>query len=903
MRVLWFCSVGMFHVLWNVAKMVVRAFSGVGLTEMALELGAVYLDQFERAASFRATMRVFSAVWVALLATLPNDDEDTEDEERHSQLRVLRLLRDTVGRVVIAHRAARSGNHGLFYAALCALAPIAPATGSFKYAALFARWTYSIQGIATDAAEHIRTQLASWPGARLSVGGAVLHFDELMEEAIRFLKGVTSQRHLRDAHALAAHFTHAQRRHEWMAEFFAAVRSDHVARTTRASAHRRSADVARLVPVLTDVFASGRPSDAPLFATSVYLRNAGARTKLLRAFKIGAERLVVKIRQLVTRTEPIDSTGAKVKNVPEFFSVGAAVSAARLRGGSTHDVAARALVNAAESFFQADLSRMRTEDEKTAAMADMLRAAAGPYPHTLANPDGTKTPSTQETTMPVLASMSTATPEMAAGATVETAGAAAVVAVAAADTHAIDALQLLMAEASSTAVRTVAWLAGRLVERVLALLPPAARHVYLCFPRPGLLPSPWSAPTPTASVHTTRARARRTSAAAAERTVSLAMLGADARVRRGVVHALVPLLLRHAWPVSLEVTVDAEAEDDPAAAPVSVRDGQAVVRPDLAHAVGESSGAVWLLLRAAGRGGVVHSSDAQAVDWGMHVAMADRAQTYLLRYTGTRTLHINVGALLAALEAGTAGAGERRLPDSWTPQQRVQSVLVAKALAGNVWHEALGTVSAGAVVQLLFDHAHTIGPLWHAYANAVNADAAHRLVLRVFFESGGLRRQGLAMPYPDGASDAALNEAHTRLAGQLLRAHQHRRGRPIGHGLLPPPRAVRLSIARASTYLAYVAQGVRTPCTRFLGWAATDGGYAVVNGGLLVHWDDNDDGTRVLGPSPPPPAGTATTQRPSTHQAVAAARASKRAAPLSARPSPVSSSQRPRFDGGQASAD
>jgi hypothetical protein len=185
----------------------------------------------------------------------------------------------------------------------------------------------------------------------------------------------------------------------------------------------------------------------------------------------------------------------------------------------------------------------------------------------------------------------------------------------------------------------------------------------------------------------------------------------------------------------------------------------------------------------------------------------------------------------------------------------------------------------------------------------VNADAAHRLVLRVFFESSGLRRQGLAMPYPDCASDAALNEAHTRLASQLLRAHQHRRGRPIGHGRLPPPRAVRVSIVRASTYLASLAQGVLTPRTRFVGWAATDGGYAVVNGGLLVHWDDNDDGTRVLGPSPPPPAGTATTQRPSTHQAVAAARASKRAAPLSARLSPVSSSQRPRFDGGQASAD
>jgi hypothetical protein len=42
---------GMFHVLWNFSKMVLRAFSGGGLLQMALELGSTYLDQYYSAAT------------------------------------------------------------------------------------------------------------------------------------------------------------------------------------------------------------------------------------------------------------------------------------------------------------------------------------------------------------------------------------------------------------------------------------------------------------------------------------------------------------------------------------------------------------------------------------------------------------------------------------------------------------------------------------------------------------------------------------------------------------------------------------------------------------------------------------------------------------------------------------
>jgi hypothetical protein len=896
---------GMFHVLWNLSKMVLRAFSGVGLLQMALELGSTYLDQFERSANYRATMRVLSAIWVALMSTLPRDDQaGADDDERREQLQVLHLLCDTVGRLVIAHHAARVGDHRLFYAAVCALAPIAPASGSYKYAAMLARWTYAIQGAATEAAEHVRAQLAERPGARLTVGGGLLHYDEIMEETIRFLKGVTDQRHLRDEHKLASHFAHAQPRHQWMAEFFAAVRGDHVARTTTAAATRRSADLRHLVETLATTLASGRPSDAPLFATAPYLHDAKRRAKLLGAFAVGAERLVTQVRQLVTRTEPMNSTGATAKNVPEFFSV-AAVRVSRGKNDTAHDVSARALAKAAAAFIAADLPRAEVEAEKTAVVAAMLRAAAGPYPHTLAQVDGAKTPSTQATTMPVMAALaSTATTTTAAAAP----AVAATMVVAAADTHAIDGLQLLMAEADGMAVRTAAWLAQRLVERVLATIPAAARHVYLVFPRPGLLPSPWTAPPPAlASAQTARRRTRRDGNTVAARTFVAAMIGADARLRREVVHDLVPLLLGAQWPHDLEVTVDAESEHDPAAVPVTVLGGRVRARPDLRHTVGESAGAAWLLLRAGGRGGVVHTSDAQSVDWALHVAMADRTHAYWLCYTGARTHTVDVGELLAALEAGTAGAGECRLPEDWTAEQRVHSVLVAKAMAGNAWHEALATVTAGTVLRYYFEHAATVGPLWDTDADAVCTVAAHRLVLRVFFEASGLRKEGLAMPYPDHASDAVLEQAHASLAGQLLRKYTHRPGRPIGYGLLPSSRAVRLSIARASTYLRYVLMGVRTPRTRFVGWVARDSGYRIVDGVLRLHWDDDEDGAPVEGPEPrarttassataTSAARTRTRHGPTGNDTPATARATKRTAPLSARPSPVSALQRPRLE-------
>jgi hypothetical protein len=85
----------------------------------------------------------------------------------------------------------------------------------------------------------------------------------------------------------------------------------------------------------------------------------------------------------------------------------------------------------------------------------------------------------------------------------------------------------------------------------------------------------------------------------------------------------------------------------------------------------------------------------------------------------------------------------------------------------------------------------------------------------------------------------------------------------------------RLSVGRAALYHQYI-KSVLAPDTPFIGWTQPGGGFALVEGVLLLHWDCADD-RKVLGPK----------------RALEAALKTKRSRqPLSAVPSPLSSAQR-----------
>jgi hypothetical protein len=71
----------------------------------------------------------------------------------------------------------------------------------------------------------------------------------------------------------------------------------------------------------------------------------------------------------------------------------------------------------------------------------------------------------------------------------------------------------------------------------------------------------------------------------------------------------------------------------------------------------------------------------------------------------------------------------------------------------------------------------------------------------------------------------------------------------------------RLSVGRAALYHQYV-KSVLTPATPFIGWTQPGGGFALVEGVLLLHWDGADD-RKVLGPKRALEAALKTKRSPS----------------------------------------
>lgn len=85
----------------------------------------------------------------------------------------------------------------------------------------------------------------------------------------------------------------------------------------------------------------------------------------------------------------------------------------------------------------------------------------------------------------------------------------------------------------------------------------------------------------------------------------------------------------------------------------------------------------------------------------------------------------------------------------------MRSFLLAKAIAGNDYHEAIGATPSAVLVTYLRYASSSIGPLAPP-AGTVDVDAVHRLVLCIAFEVSKLRAGGKPYPYPDRASGVAL---------------------------------------------------------------------------------------------------------------------------------------------------
>lgn len=142
----------------------------------------------------------------------------------------------------------------------------------------------------------------------------------------------------------------------------------------------------------------------------------------------------------------------------------------------------------------------------------------------------------------------------------------------------------------------------------------------------------------------------------------------DFRRRLGAVPVLASALIAYTWPADLEVIVDAETADNPCAPVVSVEGGVHRERPELAHAFCEADGALWHLPHRLGQGGVIHSTDADTVDWGLNTLLLEHVQglaglrrQYHVRYRALSKRAVDMNALWLALAEGRpstcAGAG------------------------------------------------------------------------------------------------------------------------------------------------------------------------------------------------------------------------------------------------------
>ena len=836
---------------WTMAKAVVKMFSNFGIYQLALALGAAYLEKMENLSNFRAGMRVLAAIYLALCLGLPERADQPasvrqEDRDRHEELEVLHLMRRVLGWLFAMHRAERCGHSALFFEALSALAPILPATGSNLYTVLVAKFLYGVRG---PGAGTIREQLAKWPGVRLHRGGAVLSLDEAMEEAIRFLKGSIDDRHMSSTATIVQQLVHAQAEHEQATQLLAGYLGDRVGHDGARARAARSLDLCAAVQAIRDATSAGLPSVSALFRTAAYLGDGPGRAQILSCLRHGAERMLSTIRQHGSKVEPVSTVGTRAVNIPR-----AASFSRHVKQRKKHQTVAERSQEALGRMLQTLLkliSDAKEGEARALEAVDTILASFSPFPATLAEPDGSKAKADKADSLKVIEAI-------AGRASDDELDLAA---------HAVDMMQLVLKlHAGDSKVRMLAIALGHMV---LQLLPANATHLYLCFDRPGLshgakTSEPTAPGTEAAKVTGTPAQARAAVVAAIARRRRLdggtklnpLLLRHDCELRRAFCITVAELLRVFTWPSHLTVTIDAEGCDDPAQPPVTLIGGQWLARPTLAHTFCEANAAMWHLLRVdATSGGVVHSSDAGAVDWGLvaSTTMPDHVPL-AVQFLSQREdrFQIRIDSLRSAIErAGQVQLDKRTapgLPATWTPRQRLWSFLVAKAVAGNDYHERLAAAPA-VVLRLLLERGAVVGPLCNDDGR-VDHDALHRFVLLVFGEANKVAARGAVPPGP-GITGDALAMHHRELQLTIARSFVQPKRSAAGYGLLPSVRAVRLSVARAATCLEYL-RSVAWPARPFDGWSAPDSGYVRVGNQVAYHWDDASDGQPVLSINIPP---------------------------------------------------
>ena len=969
---------GMLHLTWVLVRAINKAFCGFGLYQLAVGLGSVYLDKLDVSSSFRSSMAVMAAVYVALESVMPEVIVQEDGTERSEELRVLDLMRETLGWLFALHRAIRTGHSALFFDALSVLAPLLPATGSYNYNVLVAKYMAAVHQGNGPVREHLQHR----PGARLRPGGAVLSQDELMEEIIRFLKATLEERHTLDSSAVVNHIVHAQAEHEHIREFVATCLGDRVDQRNPTAEKRRSLDVRQVTNLLRDALnAYDRPSSSPLLSTAAHLGNKESRRLILTAYEKGKQRVLTAVRQHVLSTEPLNSKGSRALNIPQPIGVASAAKERR-KATSTQLEHTNKILSKLLKIVQTNAAARDIDAAARRATADAILDAFGDFPPTLSSPSGNKghadkaksmrvvdalaaagarhaathvgggaaavTGSQRSTsgaeaataaagvgssTAPVTSASSSAlaaassnsaaaptstnrsatdaaeitgssTPASPAGSKSASMGAAAAsdvrgstvagrdtasAAVADDKVHLIDGMQLVMREASHPGRRPVAELARVIASNALRLLPKHYRVVVLSFDRPDLVPATKAMEQ---GARTSAVNSRETDGAWAKRMIQagVAKAGkispatvveanwftADRELRRRVMLVVTAELLRFPWGKDRTVIIDAEAADDPSAAPMCVEAGVVTQRNDLRHRYGEADAAMWYILREMGGTGVVHTSDADAIDFALATSLRSSAKLVsppppprdVILYLpapgpAAQRRVVDVVDVWNALVHGLPfSIGQHVVPGlpmdrGWTWQQRVGTFLLAKSIAGNDYHEAVGT-SPDRVLVSAFTHASTSGPLCDRSGRA-DDDAMHRLLLRLFYDGASLMEAGIA--FTEGGSGEVLRRVHDDLRADLLAHHAPRHNQHPAHGLLPTFRALRLSIARACTYLEY-ASSIGLGRQSFDGWFNPGSGYVMANGLPKFHWDDRDNGEALCGPSDGLPA--AKRRRPSS---------------------------------------
>jgi len=830
----------------------VKAFSGMCILQLALRLGSVYLEKMERMANFRASMRVLSAIFLVLWLGLPPESETAkepmdspESRQRREELQVLYLLRRMLGWLFALHRAARCGHSALFFEALCALAPLFPATGSNLYTVLMAKYIYNVRG---RGAEWIREQLARWPGIRLHAGGAVLHFDEALEEAIRFLKGSIEARHMANVESLVQHLAHAQEEHRWVVQVLAAYLGDRLGHDGARSRAARSLDLWAAVRALREATKQGLPSASALFETAPYLADEKCRKLVLSCLEQGSYRLLSAIRQHGSKTEEPSGVGLRAKNIPAPLTIAHHVKPKKANQTEV-DHMRDALVRMLQSGLEEINTMALTEAERLGKLNDILMMLS-PFPPTLASLGGSKPKANKASTISVIE---------------------AILGPAAADPngfdmehHAVDMLQLVFRLPKGE--RKIRMLAVHLGQAVVSLLPASATHVFLCFDRPNISKVSKSFEQTDRDQATAKRQSeeRRITASVAraneldpDESLDAALLQVDRKLRGKFAILVAELLLAYKWPDQLAVTVDAEGRDDPCQPPITVLNGERRVRHDLQHLMPEANGSMWLHLVRAGSNGVVHSSNVDTTDWGL-AAYLIKPGAYGVVYlpgkgeSDAPSHRVRIDYLAAALErGGPVKIAARQLPGMpirWTARQRLMSFVIAKALGGNDYHEPLG-VGADVVLRTILEWGGRTGPLVDP-DGVVDREAVHRLVLRVFYDLNNLAKVS-GFPVMASTTEDGLRRAHEQLQATIAKTFVQAKKGPVGQGLLPSFRAVQLCVARASTYIAYT-QSLRTASQAFDGWSSPESGYYEIGGHIYIHWDDDAAGRPVLGPNAPP---------------------------------------------------